>query len=98
MAALEGTIVVLMGMGRLNELSAGLIGAGMPAGTPAAVVHLAWTPQQRTVRATVGTIARRCAAEQIGSPAVIVIGDVAVGLDALADAGDRSPAELAAQD
>lgn len=84
LAALHGTIVVLMGMGRLNELSAGLISAGMPASTPAAVVHMAWTPQERTVRATVGTIARRCAAEGVGHPAVIVIGDVAAGLDELA--------------
>ena len=83
LTALHGTIVVLMGMGRLNELTAGLVSAGMPAATPAAVVHQAWTEQERTLHATVGTIARRCAADQVGSPAVIVIGDVAVGLDAL---------------
>lgn len=87
LAGLHGTIVVLMGMGRLHELSAGLIAAGMPPGTPATVVHRAWTDRERTVRGSVGTIARRCAAEQVGSPAVIVIGDVAAGLDALAARG-----------
>lgn len=84
LAALDGTIVLLMGMGRLHELTAGLVGAGMAPGTPAAVVQRAWTPRQKVVWASVGTIARRCAAEQVSSPAVIVIGEVARGLHALA--------------
>lgn len=70
------TIVVLMGMGRLRELAAGLVGAGREMQTPVAVVHRASTPQQRVVDGTLATIADVVAAEGVGNPAVIVIGDV----------------------
>lgn len=70
------TIVVLMGMGRLRELAAGLVAAGRDAGTPVAVVHRASTPQQRVVDGTLATIADVVAAEAVGNPAVIVVGDV----------------------
>ena len=70
------TIVVLMGMGRLRELAAGLVGAGRPADTPVAVVHRASTPQQRVADGTLGTIADVVAEMGVGNPAVIVIGGV----------------------
>ena len=38
LAGLEGTLVFLMGLGRLTEIAARLIGAGMPPETPAAVL------------------------------------------------------------
>lgn len=70
------TIVVLMGMGRLRELAAGLIAAGRDAETPVAVVHRASTPQQRVADGTLGTIADVVAEMAVGNPAVIVIGEV----------------------
>lgn len=70
------TIVVLMGMGRLRELAAGLIGAGRAADTPVAVVHRASTPQQRVASGTLASIADVVAESAIGNPAVIVVGDV----------------------
>ena len=70
------TIVVLMGMGRLRELAAGLIGAGRPADTPVAVVHRASTPQQKVADGTLATIADVVAESAIGNPAVIVVGEV----------------------
>lgn len=76
LAAWPHTIVMLMGMARLGELSAGLIEHGRDAKTPAAVVHYAWTPKQRVVKGTLETLAAQCTDAGIGNPSVIVIGDV----------------------
>ena len=71
------TIVVLMGMARLGELTAALLGEGRDPLTPAAVIHRAWTPHQRVVRAPLNTLTEQVAAAGVGNPAVIVIGEVA---------------------
>lgn len=84
LARLEATLVVLMGMSRLHELSAGLILHGLDPQTPAAVVHHAFSPQQVIVQAPLDRIATECAARDVGAPGVIVVGQVARGLDALA--------------
>jgi uroporphyrin-III C-methyltransferase len=81
LAALGGTIVVLMGVARLPRLVAGLAAAGLPANTPVAVVERGWTETQRTTVATLDGIAQAVAAREVRSPAVIVVGAVA----ALAD-------------
>ncbi|MGL5859219.1 MAG: uroporphyrinogen-III C-methyltransferase [Angustibacter sp.] len=73
---LGGTIVVLMGVGRLAELVGGLLAAGMAATTPAAVVERGWTDDQRTTRASLGELVSTCAARSVTNPAVIVVGDV----------------------
>ncbi|PSL00836.1 uroporphyrin-III C-methyltransferase/precorrin-2 dehydrogenase/sirohydrochlorin ferrochelatase [Murinocardiopsis flavida] len=76
LARSHGTIVVLMGVERLGAIAAALIRDGRAADTPAAVVQEATLPAQRTVVATLATIA--AAAEDAGArpPAVVVIGDV----------------------
>lgn len=76
LAAWPGTIVVLMGMGRLDELCAGLRRSGAADETPAAVVHAAWTDDERAVRGTLATLPARVRAANVGNPAVIVIGEV----------------------
>lgn len=83
------TIVVLMGMARLGELSAALIRAGMERTRPVGVVEQAWTARQRCVRGTIDTIADDVARMGVRNPATIVIGDVvnAVADDALARVG-----------
>ena len=78
-AALAGsgtTLVIYMGLGRIDEIAAALMSAGMPAATPAAVVSNATLPHQASVVATLRGIAAAARAAQLGSPAVIVIGDV----------------------
>ncbi len=85
LATVGGTIVVLMGMSRLHEIGAGLTRAGLPATTPVAVVHRAWSNDQRIVRADLATMATECARLKVGAPAVIVVGDVAVGLATIAE-------------
>lgn len=70
------TIVVLMGMARLRELTAALIRAGKSPETPVTVIQSAWTADQRQVSGSLDDIADRVAAHGIGNPAAIVIGDV----------------------
>jgi uroporphyrin-III C-methyltransferase/precorrin-2 dehydrogenase/sirohydrochlorin ferrochelatase len=76
LAALDGTLLFLMGVGRLPEIAAQLVANGRPTSEPAAVVERGTTPQQRTTVGTLGTIAELAAARQVTSPAVIVVGDV----------------------
>ncbi len=74
---LGGTLVVLMGVSRLETLSEGLLGAGMDPLTPVAIVESGWTARQRTSSTTVGQVARCVVERRIQAPAVVVIGDVA---------------------
>lgn len=90
LARTPGTLVVLMGMGRLAAIAARLITAGRPADQPAAAIQWGTTPRQRSVVATLSTLAARVAEEGLGSPAVVVIGDVAALQPGLAAAG-RGP-------
>ncbi len=75
-ARVGGTIVILMGVGRIRAICDQLLAGGRPADTPAAAVIWGTRPEQRTVRATLGTLADH----DLESPATIVIGAVA-GLD-----------------
>ncbi|HTX62468.1 MAG TPA: uroporphyrinogen-III C-methyltransferase [Acidimicrobiales bacterium] len=68
-----GTLVVLMGMAQRAEIARRLLDAGRPADTPVAVVEWGTTPAQRVARTTLEGLAR----VTLGSPAVIVVGDVA---------------------
>lgn len=74
LAGLGGTIVVLMGIGTLHQLAAGLRRAGMRADMPMAVVERGYRPGQRTTIADLGTITT--AAADCSNPAVLVIGEV----------------------
>jgi uroporphyrinogen III methyltransferase/synthase len=70
------TLVVLMGMRNLEEITARLIAAGRPAATPAAVVMNGTLPSQRVVRAPLGELAARAREAGLRAPAVVVVGDV----------------------
>ncbi len=75
-ARAPGTKVMLMGVERLDPITAQLQAAGMDPSTPAALVRWATTPSQRTLVATLGTLAARAAEEGFRAPAVAVFGDV----------------------
>ncbi len=75
-AAARGTKVMLMGMSRLRETLAALMQAGQGGDVPAAAAQWAATGRQKTVSATVATLADAVEAAGISSPAVVVIGDV----------------------
>src|SRR5690606_20932481 len=72
-ARVGGTIVILMGVARLRRIADALIAGGRSPGTPAAAVQWGTRPEQRTVRATLATIADL----PLGTPSTIVVGDVA---------------------
>lgn len=79
-AAAQGlTLVIYMGVATLASLQAGLLEA-LPGETPAAVVQHASLPQQRHVVCTLAELARTVEREGLGSPAIVVIGDVLRGL------------------
>lgn len=90
-AAAQGlTLVIYMGVSTLGTLQAGLLD-GLPGDTPAAVVQHASLPQQRHAVATLATLAETVRREGLGSPAIVVIGDVLRGLHHARHADATSP-------
>ncbi|MGI8609426.1 MAG: uroporphyrinogen-III C-methyltransferase [Candidatus Dormibacteria bacterium] len=70
------TLVVLMGGTRLAEITLALVAAGRPAGTPAAVVVAATMADQRHVVSTLDGVAAEARRQSLGTPAVLVVGEV----------------------
>ncbi|MDA4107424.1 uroporphyrinogen-III C-methyltransferase [Mycolicibacterium holsaticum] len=77
LAALSGTIVLLMAVERIELFSNALLAGGRPADTPVLVVQHGTTSAQRTLRATLADAPERIREEGIRPPAIIVIGSVA---------------------
>ena len=73
---LRGTLVVLMGVDTAPAIAATLVEHGRSPQTPVAVVSEGSTPNQRTVRTTLGGLAQTVAEERIRPPAVWVVGEV----------------------
>ncbi len=84
LAGFPGTLVFYMGVKRLAENAAALIAGGRDAGEPAAAIERGTWPGQRTVVATLGTIAAAVEREGIKAPALIVVGAVAARREDLA--------------
>lgn len=77
LAALSGTIVLLMAVERIELFAKALLEGGRPADTPVLVVQHGTTAAQRTLRATLADAAERIREDGIRPPAIIVIGPVA---------------------
>jgi len=75
-AKAPGTKVMLMGIERLDEITAGLLAAGMAAATPVALVRWGTMGRQQTLIGTTGDIARLASEADFHAPAVAVFGDV----------------------
>ncbi|MDI9259528.1 uroporphyrinogen-III C-methyltransferase [Alicyclobacillus sendaiensis] len=71
------TLVLLMGVAELPRIAEELAARGVSPDTPAAMVEWGSRAKQRSVRATLATLAAEAKRRGIGSPAVIVIGHVA---------------------
>lgn len=84
LAPTHGTLVIYMGMRRLRDIATTLIHAGRSPDTPAAVIEWGTLATQRLVTAPLREIADRTAEAGLGSPGLIIIGDV-VGLRAQLD-------------
>ena len=70
------TLVIYMGVRRLAEITHALLAAGMSPATPAAAIQNGTLPEQVNVVSTLGRVARDVVERGIGSPAIVVIGDV----------------------
>jgi len=77
LAGAVDTIVVLMGIGKVDQISRDLMNAGMKKGTKIAIVASGTTDKQKIVRGTLATIASVAKKAGVKPPAVIVIGKVA---------------------
>jgi len=69
-----GTIVLYMGVKSLSSIAAALIEGGMPPEIPAAAIQWGTLPKQRTVVATLESIAERAAESGLTAPVITVIG------------------------
>ena len=76
LARAADTLVVLMAMRNLEPILAAILAGGRAAETPAACVMSATTGEQRSVVATLGTLAARVREAGLGAPAAVVIGEV----------------------
>lgn len=76
------TLVVYMGIGGAVLIEQGLL-QGLPAHTPLAIIEHASLPQQRHAVSTLGELTATLLREGLGSPSVIVVGDVVRGVAAL---------------
>ena len=70
------TLVILMGVGRLEAISQELIAAGRSGETPAALVRWGTTDEQETVEGTLGTIAQKAREAGLKAPATLIVGEV----------------------
>ena len=76
LAATRGTLVLLMAVERLAAVAETLIRHGRSGHTPVSVIADGTLPTQRTIVATLDTVAPRVFTEGIRPPAVVVIGEV----------------------
>jgi uroporphyrin-III C-methyltransferase len=75
LARARGTLVFFMALSGLAEIAAGLIGAGLPGSTPAAVIASGTLTTQRSVTAPLARLANEAA--ELDPPALVVVGEVA---------------------
>ena len=77
LAAFPGTLVFYMGVRALPQIAERLIAGGRSPQEPVAVVEQGTLPAQRTVLATLETIAGRTREERVRAPAITLVGPVA---------------------
>lgn len=70
------TLVFLMGLARVREITGALVAAGRRPSTPSAVISSATTSAQRCVTGTLVDIADKVDKACLSSPAVLIVGDV----------------------
>ena len=73
----EGTLVILMGVKHLPQITKCLMKHGRSPETPVAMIQQGTTSNQRVITATLATIADIANREKIRPPAITVVGDVA---------------------
>lgn len=76
LAKLNGTLIFLMGVGNLKEITEKLMIHGKDKKTPVALIHRGTTSHQRTVTGTLENIVEVVIQNNIKSPSIIIIGEV----------------------
>lgn len=76
LAQSPGTLVFLMGVKNLPEITRQLLAGGKDPATPVAVIHRGTTPAQKTVVGTLTDIAAKVQEAGLTAPAIIVVGRV----------------------
>jgi uroporphyrin-III C-methyltransferase len=89
LAGAVDTLVVLMGLANLPDITRELIAHGRDPDTPAALIERGTTEAQRTVTATLATLADAATSAGLEAPVVTVIGNV-VSLRASFTSGEGS--------
>jgi uroporphyrinogen III methyltransferase/synthase len=77
LARFPGTLVFYMGVRALGRIATALIAAGRDGAEPAALVERGTLPDQRTVTATLASIAEVAERERVKAPAIALVGPVA---------------------
>ena len=75
-ARTPGTKVIMMGTDRIGQIAETLVGHGMDAATPIAIVRWGTTGHQQSIEGTLANIREVAAQTRIAPPTVAVIGDV----------------------
>ncbi|WP_343061363.1 uroporphyrinogen-III C-methyltransferase [Nocardioides luti] len=75
-ARLNGTVVLMMAVQNAPAIAEALVAGGRAASTPVGVVCDGTMPGERTVLATLGTLAHELEAQAVKAPAIIVVGEV----------------------
>lgn len=76
LSKLKGTMVFLMGMSELKNITENLMKYDMPADTPVGIVHWATTDKQKVVTGQLNDIVRITQEKNIKNPSLIVVGQV----------------------
>lgn len=76
------TLVIYMGVSSARRIQSELI-YGLPGSTPVAIIQNASLPAQRQSICTLGELHSTIARDKLGSPSVIVVGDVVKGMVAV---------------
>jgi uroporphyrin-III C-methyltransferase/precorrin-2 dehydrogenase/sirohydrochlorin ferrochelatase len=93
LARLDGTLVLMMAVERIEAVARTLIANGRSAGTPVSVIANGTMPTQRTIYSTLEHVARDVVNAGVRPPALVVIGDVVAVAAELAElARDADPA------
>ncbi len=71
-----GTLVFLMGVKNLDQITGALISKGKPPETPAALIRRGTTPDQKVLSGTLATVADLAVKNRFKPPAILVVGKV----------------------
>ena len=70
------TIVIMMGLSRLEKICKELVAGGLDKKTPVAVIQNGTTPQHRMVKGDLSNISQKVIQAKIRAPSIIIIGKV----------------------